>query len=277
MISVVICSRKTDIPAEARQNIVETNGGEFELVIIDNSSNNYSIFQAYNQGVQRAKGDILCFMHDDVLFRSKNWGDVIERHFQEDEQIGLIGFAGTHFLPDIPMYWYSSPFVSQHNLNNDQGMVEEHFHEGWFGERNLIEAVAVDGLCFFVRRELFEKISFDEKTFKGFHLYDMDLCMQVLEAGYKVCVCRDVLVEHSWSEQKQFSKSGGDLFANNLELFVQKWHDHFPIHQGLDLPEEVFERVNVLFRQAYDAKKARASKAYRLGRALLMPFKWMKK
>ena len=177
MLSIIICSRDTEISSALKQNIMDSVGCDYELVIIDNSSNQHTIFEAYNEGVQRSNGDILCFLHEDVLFRSNNWGKIIEQYFIEDKQIGLIGFAGSHFLADSPMYWYSSPFVSQRNLNNDQGKVEEHFHEDWFGDKNQIEVVAVDGFCFFVRKSLFDIISFDEKTYKGFHLYDMDICM----------------------------------------------------------------------------------------------------
>lgn len=276
MLSIVICSRKADIPEELKQYIAETIGLEYELVVIDNSSNIYSIFQAYNEGVRRAQGDILCFMHEDVLFRTQDWGRIIESHFASDDRIGLIGFAGTHFLPDTPMYWYSSPFISQRNLNNDQGEVEEHFHEEWFGENNLIEVVAVDGFCFFVKNSLFDRIGFDEKTYKGFHLYDMDICMQVIKADGKVCVCRDVLAEHCWSESKQFSKQGAELFTENLGRFTEKWHKYLPIHRGLTLPQEVFERVNALYGQLYEAKQVRKSKAYLLGKTLLYPFGWNK-
>lgn len=250
MISIIICSRQDDISAELKQNIADTIGCEFELVIIGNSKNKYSIFSAYNEGVSRSKGDILCFMHEDVLFRSTEWGSVMTGHFSKDNLVGLIGFAGTHFLPDSPMYWYSSPFISQRNLNNDQGIREEHFHESWFGDKSIIEAVAVDGFCFFIRKELFDSIRFDEDTYSGFHLYDMDICMQVIEAGYKVCVCRDILAEHCWSEKQQFSKKGGDLFLHNLELFVHVWQHRLPVWRGLELPSEVFERVNGLYKIA---------------------------
>ncbi len=277
MFSIITCSRKQGILLELKQNIAETIDCDNELVVIDNSENRYSIFEAYNEGIRRANGEILCFMHDDVLFRSTGWGNAIINHFNEDERIGLIGFAGTHFLPDTPMYWYSSPFVSQRNLNNDQGCVEEHFHEDWFGERNIIDVVAVDGFCFFARKSLFEQIVFDEKTFQGFHLYDMDICMQVIQSGYKVCVCRDVLAEHAWSESKQFSKQGAGLFMENLEHFTKKWRGTLPVYKGLNLPPEVFERVNVLFGQLYEAKRVRNSKAYHLGKTLLSPFGWIKK
>ncbi len=277
MISIIVCSRIGNISAEIKQNIAETIGCEFELTEIDNSDNRYSIFQAYNEGVGRSKGEILCFMHEDVLFRSQGWGTTIVKHFYDCEEIGLIGFAGTHFLPDTPMYWYSSPFISQHNLNNDQGIVEEHFHEEWFNGEVLIETVAVDGFCFFVRKALFDRIFFDDKTYNGFHMYDMDICMQVIEAGCKVCVCRSVLPEHCWSENKQFSKRGGDLFFYNLELFSEKWHCRLPIHKGLDLPEEMFDRVNRLCRQSYETKQIRESKAFKLGKTILSPLGWIKK
>ncbi len=276
MVSIIICSRNPSISRELIQNIADA-GCEYELVIIDNSFNKYSIFQAYNEGVRQAKGGILCFMHEDVLFKTKGWGQIIENHFTSDNQIGLIGFAGTHFLPDTPMYWYCSPFVSQRNLNNDQGVVEEHFHEDWFGETNIIEAVAVDGFCFFAKKNLFDRISFDEKTYKGFHLYDMDTCMQVIQSGYKVCVCRDVLAEHTWSESKQFSKQGAELFMGNLERFSKKWHESLPVYRGINLPSEVFERTNALYGQLYEAKRVRKSKAYLLGKALLSPLGWIKK
>lgn len=273
MFSIITCSRKQEIPLELKQNIDETIGCAYELVFIDNSENKYSIFEAYNEGVRRAKGEILCFTHDDVLFRSSNWGNAMMNHFHESESIGLIGFAGTHFLPDTPMYWYGSPFVSQRNLNNDLGCVEEHFHEEWFGGNNIIETVAVDGFCFFARKSLFDRIAFDEMTYKGFHLYDMDICMQVIQAGYKVCVCRDVLAEHQWSERMQFSKKGGDAFLGNLDLFTRKWQDKLPIHKGLDLPEEMFDRINGLCRQLYSEKQVRKSKSYRLGKTMLGPIK----
>ena len=277
MLSIIICSRSSAINNKLRQNINELAGCDTELIIIDNSYNQYNIFQAYNEGVRRSKGDVLCFMHEDVLFRSDNWGKIIQQYYFDDGQIGLIGFAGSHFLADTPMYWYSSPFVSQRNLNNDQGHIEEHFHEEWVGNRSIIEVAAVDGFCFFIRKCLFDRIAFDEITYRGFHLYDMDICMQVINTGYKVCVVRDVLAEHCWSESKQFTKQGGELFDHNLTLFSEKWKDSLPINKGLSLPTEVFLRVNDLFRQAYLARQIRQSKAYRLVKALTASFKWIKK
>lgn len=276
MISIVICSRNPDVSTELKQNIAETIGCEYELVVIDNSSNQYSIFQAYNEGVRRSMGEVLCFMHDDVLFRSSNWGGTIKTHFQENESVGVIGFAGTHFLPDMPMYWDESPLISEYNLTTKRGKTEKCFSVEHFGNHSIVEVVAVDGLCFFMRRILFEKVAFDEKTFSGFHLYDMDICMQAREAGYKVCVCNNVLVEHFYEFNPD--KVGYDLFESNLQKFYDKWSSQLPLAVGLNGMTDgmIFQLNNYVIQKIRLEKSYKGvlcSKAYRIGKTLLNPLK----
>ena len=276
MISIVICSRNPDVSTELKQNLAETIGCEYELVVIDNSSNQYSIFQAYNEGVRRTTGEVLCFMHDDVLFRSSNWGDIVNSHFQGDESIGVIGFAGTHFLPDTPMYWDESPLISEYNLTTKRGKTEKCFSVEHFGNHSIVEVVAVDGLCFFMRRALFGKVAFDEDTYQGFHLYDMDICMQVREAGYKVCVCNNVLVEHFYEFNPD--KAGYNLFELNLQKFYDKWSSQLPLAVGLNgMTDGMISQLNgyVVRKIKMEAsyKGVLRSKAYRIGKAVLNPLK----
>lgn len=279
MISVVVCTRERDVCADQRSNIEETVGTDVEIVAIDNSANTETIFTAYNKGVHQSKGDILCFMHDDVRFRTKDWGGIIQSHFDADEKLGLIGFAGAHFLPDAPMYWDVSPFISEHNLTTRKGQTEKCFSLEHFWEKLLAEVVAVDGMCFFVRRCLFDRIAFDETTYKGFHLYDMDISMQVREAGYKVCVCKDVLVEHFYDFNP--TKAGFGLFEANLQKFYDKWLSRFPIAVGLEgMTDGMTRQLNDYVKQKMQLEKAyrnvTESKAYRLGRTLLNPVKKFK-
>ena len=280
MISIIICSRKSDISIELKENIVETIGCEFELFLMDNSGNDYSIFQAYNEGVKSAKGDLLCFVHDDVRFRTSGWGKRIETHFLADEKLGMIGFAGAHFLPDAPMYWDESPFISEHNLTTRNGQTEQCFSLEHFGEKPLSEVAAIDGMCFFVRRSLFDSIAFDEATFNGFHLYDMDVSMQVRKAGFKVCVCNDVLVEHFYDYNP--SKAGFELFEANLRKLYEKWLSQLPLAVGLGgMTEGVVSQLNEYVKRQMEMKesfeKVRKSKAYRLGKTLLHPLKALKR
>jgi hypothetical protein len=51
MISIVICARANDINEALKENIQNTIGVPYELIVIDNGKNEYSIFSAYNKGV----------------------------------------------------------------------------------------------------------------------------------------------------------------------------------------------------------------------------------
>lgn len=273
MISLIICSRNSDIPQTLKDNIDSSIGIDYELVIIDNSENVYSIFSAYNEGVRIAKHPLLCFMHEDILYRTMDWGKKIEDHFS-DSTIGLMGFAGTHFLPSVPTYWNPIPFISEYNLHKNNNGIVECFKTDFFSSKTVVDAVACDGFCFFIRKDIFLSVKFDEDYYQGFHFYDMDICMQVLNSGSRVCLCRDVLIEHEWSENPQ--KKGMELFEKNQQLFFDKWKSHFPITRGIDhIPPYVIDRVNRLFLTAEEAKRVRKSKAYRLGKFILSPFKYL--
>lgn len=274
MISIIICSRAADISQALKDNISQTVGCENELVIIDNSTNSYSIFQAYNEGVSRARGNILCFMHEDVRHHTEGWGRIISGEFL-DPTVGLIGVAGTHFIPKVPMYWYESPFISQYSMNNDgSGGTMNDTCDNFKGV--LADVVAVDGMCFFIRTELFDKIRFDDQSFTGFHAYDMDICMQVHDIGKRVCVTREILVEHFWSELSLNNRKYIEQLDRNMVVFSRKWQDRLPMVRGVELPQIVWLRLNNLCARAYEAKAVRRSKAYRLGRLILSPLKWIK-
>ncbi len=276
MISLIICSRQPDIPLALKENIAKTIGMAYELIVIDNSANRHSIFSAYNEGVRRANGDILCFMHEDILYQTNNWGERIVKHFQ-DSTIGLIGFGGAHFLPSVPVYWSTTLWISEScRQKHDNGSIDC-FHLDYFGKNNIVDVVACDGFCFFMPKALFEKVAFDEITYTGFHFYDMDICMQVLQQGYRVCVVNDVLIEHAWSE-KSLQKKGMELFETNGEIFFNKWKEHFPISRGIDdVPHIVKHRANNLHKQLYEASQVRKSKAYKIGKFILSPLKIIKK
>lgn len=269
MISLICCSRKPTLSKELQDNIAATIGCDYELVTIDNSSNRYNIFQAYNEGVKRAKGDILCFVHDDVLFRSEMWGLIAEK-LLGDDSIGIVGFAGTHFMPKCPMYWWDSPYVSQHNIDNGNLQSKPEYFKG-----QIADVIAVDGFCFFSKKSIFQTVRFDEDLYSGYHAYDMDICMQVQKMGKRVCVTNAILLEHFWNADLFNDKTYLAKLDKNIVLFYKKWESIMPMTRGIEESSVVLNRVNNLCIRAYDAKVARNSASYRLGHFILSPFKWL--
>lgn len=274
MISIIICSRGKDIPQNQKDNLESTIGFPHEFVIIDNSDNRYNIFTAYNEGVARAQGEILCFLHDDVLMHTPGWGEIIARQLA-DPTIGLIGIAGSHYMSSYPLYWWNMPFTSQYNLTNDHGQQKLDSH-GHYYHDDLADVAVVDGVCIFALREFFEQIRFDDTSYNGFHAYDMDISLQALACGKRVCATRAILIEHFWSEQSFENKKYMAMLNRNIKLFSDKWSSHLPVMRGLDMNQDEIDNLDQLCGQAYDAQCARSSKPYRLGRLLLLPVKKIK-
>ncbi len=227
MLSIIICHRNKTLIHALKANIEATIGIPYELLIIDNADNDYTILSAYNEGVSKAKYDIVCFAHEDILFYTNGWGEKVIAHFA-DQQVGMIGVIGGMAQSVVPSaWWYNNYFArSARNLLMRESSAKDkrlyHYYSNPFNEAKKTEVAIIDGLWFCIRKESFEKISFDEKTFTGFHLYDADISMQVLQYA-KNYVVYDILIEHLWDGN--ISKE----YYMDLGKFADKWKSHLPI------------------------------------------------
>lgn len=280
MISIIICSRTPNISEELANNIAETIGCKYELVVIDNSKNKYSIFSAYNEGVRRSKGNVLCFMHDDILYRKKNWGSEVEKIFENDG-IGCVGVVGGHcFLGDSAKWWNTRMRSGQIIQASDM----KYNNYKLFSECNSIEVVAIDGLWMCIPKKMFEQISFDTKNYKGFHCYDADICMQINAIGKQVRVMNNILIEHS------SYGTCDDSFYENQKIFLNKWNSFFPIlkypqkmsrNDILQILKEVNDDINHYendYKQlSSNYESVLNSHAFRLGNFILQPIYFLKR
>ncbi|RTY84396.1 hypothetical protein EKL97_03780 [Flavobacterium sp. LS1P28] len=194
MISIIICSRTQNISFNLSENIKNTIGCDYELIVIDNSNNKYSIFEAYNLGIEKSRNDYLCFMHDDVLLHTQNWGLLVKNLFDQNEEFGLLGVAGAKSKTKMPSAWWDCPeedkflYLKQHLRN---GNVED-WDQG-FKNKNIEKVVAIDGFFMIARRE--KQFRFQEST-KGFHCYDLNISFEYIKLGYSIIVVNSIVVEH---------------------------------------------------------------------------------
>lgn len=214
MISIIICSRAASISDELIYNIKQTIGIPFELVIIDNSNNFYSIFSAYNEGVKRSKYEVLCFMHDDIIFKTNDWGINVMNRFKSSN-LGAIGVAGSPYYAILPGGWWSGGYISQ-SIYGEQELAYQTKKD------NSLPVVVLDGLWFCVRKSLFSMIRFDDTTFNGFHYYDMDISLQIQQKGYTLLSVYDISIQHS-------SGKLDTTWLSNALLLQKKWENKLPI------------------------------------------------
>lgn len=279
MISIIICNRKSTINLTLKENIRNTVGVEHEIISIDNSRGQYNIFQAYNEGVKRASGDILCFMHDDVLFLGNGWGKIVEQVFATDKTIGALGVDGGHFMPDCPCSWTTCHTTSFKTWRtNPNGTYTKYDNTAFSNGNRTVEVASIDGLWMCIRHSLFDTIQFDDNTFSGFHCYDSDICMQILNIGYRILMTYDIDIVHD--SHGTYNK----CFFKNIELWHKKWHDHLPIVRGIELSEREqhihqLYAIELMERMQNDAELyARLnSPEYKIGHFLLKPYRFLKR
>jgi hypothetical protein len=236
MISIIISSRDSDQLERVSRDIDKKIGVQYEVITIPNASGELGICEAYNLGAKRSKYDILCFMHEDIMFHTQDWGAIVLNVLQ-DQTIGLVGVAGGALKTKAPTGWWCEGYPSGRiNLlqHHKDGRVVRYNSKK--KTQSLVDVVTIDGVWFCCPKAVWEKSPFDAETFSDFHLYDFDFAMQVLTQNRRVCVTYEVLIEH-------FSDgSYGEVWATNAIKFIEKWRHTLP-RTVLQLPASQLQRI----------------------------------
>ena len=223
MLSIIVCSRNKNLPKDFVDNILNTVGVVYEIISIDNSENQYSIFSAYNIGFAKSKYPYICFVHEDVFFHTTNWGEKVIAHLQ-NLNTGIIGLAGAGIVTRVPASWSSLLSLSENIIQSDRSGKKETeiFRLPLNYTKSIRSVILLDGVFMCMRRELMEKIRFDE-TLNGFHGYDFDISIQSTVKGYVNNVIYDIVLEH-------FSRGKTDkLYYKNLITVFKKWESYLPV------------------------------------------------
>ena len=212
-ISIIVCSINPAKLHRLRSNLERLLEGEdWELIPIDDAR---SLCEGYNRGVCRAQGESLVLCHDDIEIFSSDFAATLRKHLAVFD---LIGVAGSTLASGPGWRWSGAPhnFASvAHPRTDGDGMVFSAC-----GTRGpVIEgAQLLDGLFLAARRSLFERISFDEITFDGFHLYDLDFSYRTWLSGARTAICRDIAIHH---------QSRGE-FKAEYKRYAERFRRKFP-------------------------------------------------
>ncbi|RZM22735.1 MAG: hypothetical protein EOO88_28480 [Pedobacter sp.] len=226
MISIIISSANQKLLSAVIANIESTIGVPFEIIPFDNSDGAKGICEIYNLGAAAARYDILCYMHEDLDIKTYNWGKFVLEDFSKNEKLGVIGVVGSSYKSFVPSGWGAESYESDLIFYN---YIQRYKHEDKpnmvaYSNVNDVEiqpVVVVDGMWFCTRKEIALTYKFDEKTFKRFHCYDLDYCLQV-GLYYDIAVTFRVLIEHF--SEGSYSK---EWFDETLKL-QDKWESTLP-------------------------------------------------
>lgn len=220
MFSIICCSVHPEAAAALERNIAATIGVPFEFIAFDNRELGYGLCKVYNHCAAQAKYDYLCFAHEDICFATQGWGELITNQLCLPNT-GVVGFAGSILKLRRLTGWNTCGCDLRANY-------VQHMRGGRHPRRvnpdrvDFSPVVTLDGLCLFVRRDVWDSVHFDEAAFTGFHCYDLDFSMAVA-CHYTNYVCHTVLVEHF--SEGSFSTE----WVGGMKHLHEKWADRLPM------------------------------------------------
>jgi hypothetical protein len=215
MLSVIICSVNEELLSNIKRNIASTIGLEYELLVWDNKGKNYGLCKVYNSMAGKARYPYVCFIHEDIIFETPNWGKIVLEIFVTKKEIGLLGVAGGKYKGKYLSGWFSGIkgmdyfHIIHKNKNNEQNLSNSN---QW--ETPEVKVVTIDGVFMCARKFVWEMTKFNEDLLKGFHFYDIDFSLQVARS-YEVIVTNRIDIIHL--------TQGGD-FGNNWVKEALSFH-----------------------------------------------------
>ncbi|MHB1304226.1 MAG: glycosyltransferase family 2 protein [Acidiphilium sp.] len=195
---------------------------------------NYS--RINNLGVAAASHPFLLFMNNDVIVNDDDWLRTMVNEALADPQVGAVGAK----------LLYPSGSVQHAGVVLGVGGVADHAFRGLPGDAPgyiahaiaAREVSAVTAACMLVRRSAFEAAGgFDEGEF-GVAFNDVDLCLKLRQAGYRILFTPDVVCEHRESMSR-----GDDLDEDKLSRFMRE-NEAMLDRWGTLLPHDPFYNRN---------------------------------
>ena len=235
MISVIICSINELYLSNIKRNIAETIGVEHEIIAFDNRETNFGISKVYNDCAKKSKFQYLCFVHEDVIFKTNNWGIILIR--QSINDTGIIGSAGGTIATNEALSWGSlGDKYARYNFIQHHSKKGLRVYKNNPNNEEFSQVLLLDGVFLFTRKCVWEQVRFDEKTFIGFNLYDLDFSFAVTRMSYKNYVCHTIDIIH-------FSYGNFNLsYLKSAYLFQKKWNYKLPVSIE-DLSTEQWRKV----------------------------------
>lgn len=220
-ISVVVCSRDNkELKEKLLEHIKETCGCNVHTYYMYNPDG-VGLSEIYNTMLSKEKNEnaITVFMHDDIEFLKKGWGGEVLRLFNENEDYGIIGVAGSAEFDSNATWWQYDKKYGQ--------VLHRHNGKSWLTafspllDKDLQEVCVIDGLFMAVHRDRITQ-QFDQT--KKFDFYDISFCLDnFLDGKTKIGVTTNIRLAHNSIGQMR------DGWYTAREEVNKKYENDYPI------------------------------------------------
>lgn len=181
---------------------------------------NYSAIN--NFAIHQAKGEYVLLLNNDIEVITPEWIEEMLMYVQQKE----IGAAGA-------MLYYYDDTIQHAGVILGIGGVAGHSHKyfqrgarGYMGRLKVVQDLtAVTAACMLVKKSVLEQVGgFDEEMKVAFN--DVDLCMKIREAGYRIVFTPFAELYHYESKSRGMEDSPEKIrrFEGETGHFQKKWN-----------------------------------------------------
>lgn len=248
LVSVIIPTRDRAelLDVTLRGLLTETEYPRLEVVILDNDSVEPATKELFarfagdsrvrvlpspgafnfsglsNQGAAAARGEVLLFLNNDV--------EVIEPHWLRE----LASIALEPHVGAVGAKLYYPDFTLQHGgVILGAGGVAGHSHlgisredPGYFARMAVSQEVsAVTGACLATRRSVFEEVGGFDAVHLTVAFNDIDLCLRITEAGYRIVWTPHAALIHHESKSRGLDDTPEKRrrFEGEVATMLERW------------------------------------------------------
>ncbi len=173
------------------------------------NSENKGFAKNNNSMAQKANGDYLCFLNNDVFVQGE-WLDPMIKVFENFDKVGIVG--NVQKLVDSKRFDHMGVVFGPDGNPRHYG--QGFFHRPFKGETKKWSAVTA--ACCLTKNHLFHQVGrFDELFLNGCE--DVDLCLRMSEMGLNHYVVHDSVVEHvkgASEGRKIYNDRNSDILKN---------------------------------------------------------------
>ncbi len=219
----------------------------YEIIIIENNSENKETFNYYNQieknekvkviyypekgfnyskiinyGVKNCDGDFVLQLNNDTKLITKDWLEKFIGYGQRKE----IGAVGARLYFEDKSIQHAGIAYGIGGLAANLFPLLPYGFRGYYGKDALIQNIsAVTGACLFCRRELYEEVGYMEEELFAVAFNDVDFCLKLREKGYLNIYNPYIELMHYESKTRGYevSKSKSERFERECNNFKTKW------------------------------------------------------
>ena len=233
---IIVLYNKAHLGFLCFESLLQNAGENYELVLIDNGSTdetsrlldridgakiirnpeNTGFGRACVQGAERAAGEYLCFLNNDVILCPGALAAAIA-DFRRDASVGAVG--GKLLLSDGRMQEAGS-IVWRDGTAWGYGRGDDACSPKYSFRRPVDYC---SGALLFTPRALFAELGCFDDRFSPAYYEDTDYCFKVWDKGRKVLYEPQAVVHHYESASMQSSETAGKLIADHQAKFVEKW------------------------------------------------------